>query len=1072
MTGRWKFLAAYGCSGLAALAYEVVWTRWLTLYMGHSTAAASTVFAAFMGGMGAGSAAIAHFAPRLSRRQALYAYAMLEAFVALAALAVPLALTASSPVLVWAYRDGAVGPLFPLVRLACCFVILVVPAAALGSTFPLAVRWFVPTGPRPGQLAGQLYAVNTFGAAIGTIAAGYFLIPAIGLNGTTLVGVAAGAISIALTLSTAKDAGDEASELTSQPPTSASGPRARVDRSGHGRGGRSASPALPETFWLAATVLALTGFATFMYEIAWTRVFAMIIGPSTYAIAATLTAFITGLAMGSLVGSRLAGRWLRPTLALSLALIGGAVAASLAAFEAGGPLLRFLVAHAGTADTFTAALWRHSLIVAALVAPTAVALGLAFPLSLQLAGGGHEPESRRLGTAYAINTLAAVAGALAAGFVAIPLVGLQQTLRVASALLLVGAAGVSVRSRFATRVRWKLLGLETAVVILVFVGPRWDRDLISSGMYMYARQIPQSLDVETALRAGTLLYYREGATATVSVRRLAGDISLAIDGKVDASTSGDMLTQKLLAHVPLLLHPDPRAVAIIGLGSGVTLASALVHPVASVDVVEISPEVVQASRYFSGANHHALDDARTRLIVGDGRSHLSLASRRYDVIISEPSNPWMAGVAALFTREFFEAARRRLAPGGIICQWAHTYDISDADLRSIVATFNSVFQNGAMWLVGDGDLLLVGSTEPTGVNLDNIAAAWNRQGVAADLAEVSVDDAFSILSMFIGGPQELRRYADGAALQTDDRMALEFSGPSALYAPAIRRENVSILRGLAREGSVPDAVARAMAAAGAAEWRHRGAMMFRAAAYDAAYDAYLTALRSDPGDGEALDGLVRSAVAVHRQADAMMTLRSFIEAHPRTIAIRVAASKLAAAGGSLTEATNLALDACQIEPVDPAALEQLASVYSDAGDVERLELAVDELQRRFPERAGSWYYAGAATFMRGQLPLALAQVTRAVALDPMRAAARNLEGAIQATRGDVVAARKAFEAALVLDARDSATYVNLGLLDLAAGNPSAAVSRFSEALVLDPGSTAAQQGLAESRSAPGGRAAK
>src|SRR4029453_11410116 len=183
------------------------------------------------------------------------------------------------------------------------------------------------------------------------------------------------------------------------------------------------------------------------------------------------------------------------------------------------------------------------------------------------------------------------------------------------------------------------------------------------------------------------------------------------DGKVDASNAGDMLTQRLLAHLPLLLHPNPQRVAILGLGSGVTLGSALTHGVSPGPALEISPEVVAASQFFNEENHRALENPRTRLIVGDGRTHLTLGREQYDVIVSEPSNPWMAGIASLFTREFFEAARARLGPGGVLCQWAHTYDISRRDLQSIVATFLSVFPEGTLWMVGDADVLLIGSTE-------------------------------------------------------------------------------------------------------------------------------------------------------------------------------------------------------------------------------------------------------------------------------------------------------------------------------------------------------------------------
>src|SRR6185503_16163808 len=194
-------------------------------------------------------------------------------------------------------------------------------------------------------------------------------------------------------------------------------------------------------------------------------------------------------------------------------------------------------------------------------------------------------------------------------------------------------------------------------------------------------------------------------------------------GKVDASNGGDMLTQRLLGLLPILLHGHARDICIIGLGSGVTVGSALAPgTVRRADVVEISPEVVEASRFFDRESGSALTRPGVRLIVGDGRSHLLLTPQRYDVIVSEPSNPWMSGVAALFTREFFEAARSRLNPDGLICQWAHTYDISPQDLQSIVATFASVFPQGTMWLVGEGDLLLVGAAGGSiTARLDHIA---------------------------------------------------------------------------------------------------------------------------------------------------------------------------------------------------------------------------------------------------------------------------------------------------------------------------------------------------------------
>src|SRR5262245_28073245 len=317
-----------------------------------------------------------------------------------------------------------------------------------------------------------------------------------------------------------------------------------------------------------------------------------------------------------------------------------------------------------SANFFSQLLRQATLLTATFVLPTTSCLGAAFPLALALVRKSERPAGR-FANVYAINTVGAVSGSLAAGFLLIPWLGLQSTLRFVC-LCLVGAAVLVAGWGRVPKHVLQVSGVALAVSLFVLVfSPPWDRDLLASGAYLYAAFAPKDLDLDTLLKAGTLLYYRDGASATVSVKRLTGTTTLAVDGKTDASNRGDMLTQKLVAHLPLLLHENPRDVAIVGLGSGVTLGAALRHPIARADVMEISPEVVEASQFFLDENHHALADSRTNLIVGDGRSHLLLSNRQYDVVISEPSNPWIAGVAALFTREFFLAARDRLAPGGI-----------------------------------------------------------------------------------------------------------------------------------------------------------------------------------------------------------------------------------------------------------------------------------------------------------------------------------------------------------------------------------------------------------------------
>lgn len=1117
MVGGWLFLAAYMCSGLAGLVYEVTWTRLLTLYMGHTTAAVSTVLAAFMGGLAIGAAAGGRAASRLTRERALYVYAGLELCVIAGAIGLPFALQGLHPILQWAYRDGSPGLLFPAVRLVSCLALLATPAALLGATFPMAVRWFVTNPEHPGREAGLLYAVNTVGAATGAAAAGFLLIPAIGISGTTLVGVAGSAVGAAVALVLARKASPSETveaELVSLDPVdnvrvdlersrtvdSRSGnteqrrrvsapagrrPRLRALRFGASAEARSPHderrrkpPPLRKTqparrersdlqprreyFGLAVVVVALTGLATFTYEVAWTRVLSMVMGPSTYAFAATLTAFITGIAAGSFAGSWVAGRTRQPGLFLAVALGAAAVAGSWAASVAGGSLPRRIMENlAAAADTSGALFLRHSIDGALVVVPLAVALGIAFPLALELAGGRNHPTARRLGTVYAVNTLAAVAGSLLAGFVAIPHAGLQNTIRATSGLLAAAAVLVAVRAIASRTVRVVSLLPVAAAMGLIAVTPAWDRELLASGMYKYAKNIARDLEPAPMLKAGMLLYYADGATGTVSVKRLTGKLSLAIDGKVDASTSGDMLTQKLLAHLPLLLHAHPSRVFIIGLGSGVTLASALVHPIETADVVEISPEVVEASRFFAAENRDALSDPRTRLIVGDGRSHLALASRHYDVIISEPSNPWMSGVAALFTREFFEAARSRLAPGGIICQWTHTYDITDADLRSIVSTFQSVFPNGTMWLVGSGDLLLIGSVDEQ-PQLENIWQAWQRPGVAADLEPLSLRTPFGILSLFVGGPEEMTRYGAGAAVQRDDRTALEFTGPFAVNSAAAAG-NIETLQRLLDGRERPPAVMRAFASATAGAWRDRAAMMLGVQAYAMAYDAFVRALSLDPTNSDVHAGFLRAAVGARRQADVERLLRSQIAEPPPGVASRVALSKLQAATGAFDAAVATAEEAVRIRPLDPRALEQLASLHADAGDGAKLAPLAAALQANFGDRPAAKYYAAAARFLAGDLAAALQLARDAVAADAANPAAHNLLGAVHASMGQRQEARESFEAARRLNPSDPSTYTNLGLLALDTGDRGTAAGLFAEALMLDPRSPAAREGLARAR---------
>jgi len=1056
------FIVLYLLSGAAALLYEVAWLRLLTLTMGHTSAAVGAVLTAFMGGLAIGAWLGGRISKHLVPRRALRIYAALEAAIALCALAMPFALSTTRPLLAWAYADGNGGALFDVVRLAISIALIALPAAAMGASFPVGIVVVRDPGfgirDSKGSDASELYAANTIGAALGAALTGFVLLPALGLFGTTLVGVALNAIAaVGAVFLSGADLLVPPKPLRGE---GGSGPRATADPKGP-----------PHTLILPAVALAISGLVALVYEVTWTRVLAMTLGPTTYAFSAMLVAFIAGLAIGSTAGAAFVPRTRQPAVWLGVAMIAGAAAALLAS-ACVDQLPVTIAATAGRADaSFTSVFALDVGLAIAMQLPMTIALGATFPFAIATASGTTEAEARAAAVVYAANTAGAIAGALVGSFVLIPQLGLQVSLQLAS--ILAALTGWFVAWRFSAnlphrrgrgpRVRSWSSALALAVIALALVAPQWNHTRLVSGAYRLA-PILAARDLETALDAGDLTYYREGAAGAVSVRELIGVRSLAIDGKVDASNGSDMLTQKLLAHLPLLLHDNPHSVYIIGLGSGVTLGAALTHPIDRAVVSEISPEVVAASNAFAAENHGALRDRRTRLVVGDGRSHLLLSGEQYDVIISEPSNPWMAGISTLFTREFFEAARRRLRPGGILCQWAHTYNISDADLRSIVATFLSEFPDGSAWLVGESDLLLIGSLSQVRAFEDGVAHAWARPGVATDLADVDVRDPFSVLTLFVARGMDLRAYAANAPVQSDDRLALEYSAPRAIYG-RYQNANIDRLRAAAARAHAPAAIAAIRANATAASWRDRAAMQMKAESPELAYQDYLEALKIAPEDATVLAGYVGAAAASSRLDAAERLLREQIARKDSAIA-EVELSRVLAARGDVKAAVTAAQRAAALDPSNDRALEQFASVLADDRNDAALEQLTALLVRTGATRPVTLYAQMRLAQLRGHFEQAAVFGERLMSsgADAENAARNyNLLGIAYDSLGDHDRARRAFEQSLRIAPRAPAVLMNLGLTELRSGHADAAENRFSEALYLYPTLTPARDGLAQAR---------
>ena len=1038
-------------SGCAALLYQLIWTRAIGLVMGHSLTAVATVVALFMAGLGTGSALAARFVDR-RRLAPARLYALLELGIAVSALLVPLLLGAATPLLQRVYDpSNADAAALVLLRLASSAAVLLVPTTLMGATLAVLVAVAAPETRRVGVTAGRLYAWNTAGAIAGSLGGALFLLPALGMRGT--LAFAAGLNVIAALVVGRRRTPEPLAEAE---PAPAPAPSAKRRKKKEKQEREDTPENLPLWVTIAAAVVA--GFAGIANEVAWTRALVLLIGPTAYAFAFILTAVVAGIALGSAAASALLPRLRRVTPALGCALVSSALLSLLVTHRIGASILlvgEFVRANADHMDV----LLRAELgFVLALLVPPAAFTGAVFPLAARLVAEQVGGAARPIGILYAWNTLGAIAGSLAAGFALLPAFGLERTLL--GLALLQGALGALVF--LAPRPSGiRALGAAAAVAMLGLAFSRvapWDRELLAGGVYKYAAYTAGGATVEQTIRAGELLSYEEGALATVSVKRLGGTLSLAIDGKVDATSSGDMATQRLLAHVPMLLHRNPRRVMVIGLGSGVTAGSALSHPVERVDAVEILPEVARAARRFAKANHEALDDPRLRLIVADGRNHVLLSRDSYDVIISEPSNPWMAGVSALFTRDFFALAKRRLAEGGLFCQWAHVYNLSEQDLKTVIAGFSDVFPEAALFLINEGDVLLVGGGGPLPLDRASLERRIGEGRVGLDLREIGVVDPFVFASLYTLSPQGLRRLAAGAARHSDDRPILEFRAPRALHENT-GRTNAQLLIAAGREAPRPEPWAELVRNPGAVQLAARARMLERAEGDYWAFELYEQAIAKEPRSLPALEGYARCAVRSDRIAVAEKRLRELGET-AAPVEARIALGLLLTNAGRTEEALAALQGALERDPKQRRALILAAEVQEQAGHLEAMEGLARQALSVAPGDIEAEALLASAALGKGLKLAAIAIADRVLARDPNETRALQVAAFARAD-DDRAGARRFLERLVEAEPDIPGHWANFGAFELAGKDYRAAVRLFETAADLNPGDPRAYLGLRE-----------
>ena len=781
-------------SGFSGLVYEIVSVRLLRLVMGNTTFAISAVLTAFMGGLALGSYVGGRIADR--RHDLLRVFAVLEGSIALYFFFAPWLFDSAQPVYRWVYQNTETSfVLLSLLRFVLCGLLLLVPTTLMGATLPVLSRLVVRRSSDLGASVGTLYAVNTFGAVLGVAGSGFVLIPNVGVSRTLHLACAASAAVSAAAFLLYRRLGDTG-QLAAAPAAARPGAtRPGATRPAAG-GGKSAAPAAAGRWSYGRRDLhallvayAAAGLAALVYEVAWSRVLTLLIGSSVYAFSLMLTAFIFGLAFGAALIARFVDRLGDPMKTLAGVEIAVGVSALVVV-----PLIDRLPLWVTrlifyTKDSFVhLQLMEFALALAIMLVPTTL-MGAAFPLVNRLFYEAAHGVGRTVGTVYSANTIGAIFGSFAAGFLLIPLVGIQGTIY--AAVLINVAAGcvlVGLSKSLSPRARAAAVGLAAAGALAAMaVTPAWDPNRMSFGPFLQAVRASDDVilsagKLQQRLQAKQVVLHSEGVSTTITVKRRGQLLTLYVNGKPDASSATDLPTQFMLAHAPMLLHPNPRRVLVIGLASGITLGAAGQHPAETLDCAEIAPGMIRAARLFDPYNHQILDDPRVTIFIADGRNHLALSNRPYDVIVSEPSNPWLAGVADLFTVEFFQICRKRLDEGGIACVWLESYAIDEPSFRTVLATFHQVFPDMMIWSSRASDFLLVGCKGNLAVDYRRLVERLADPKIAGDLRRIQVRTVVDLLGNIVADAAGVAAYSAGAPIHTDDNALLEFSSPRSLFA--------------------------------------------------------------------------------------------------------------------------------------------------------------------------------------------------------------------------------------------------------------------------------------------------
>lgn len=819
-------------SGFSSLIYQVVWNRLLVFLFGSTTFATASVLAVFMTGLAAGSFIGGRLCMKTARP--LLWYGILEGIVGIWALAVPHLLESAVPLykMIWAYRS--VGFLFPILRLCVAGAVLVIPTACMGATLPLLAKYVSNNPNTVGKQVGSLYAINTFGAVGGASLAGFFLLPVFGLHAAICI---AAAINIILFLVVAylsrsaetrlaaetdpsaatetqatsnTELADEIAQHISAPSSSSTVPQAAeqsVETANLAKAAESAeaeksqanetSPPVsagaqrpPLSLNQVRTMIALFGLSgaiSMIYEVGWTRALLLVIGSSTYAFTCMLTTFLIGIFLGSWLCARVIDKRKDPVLVFAVIEIAIAVFAMVAMMFYNALPAAVLIMAPVFKGSPELAIFVKFLLAASTFVPLTLGLGATFPAVVKSCVRALDEVGESVGTIYSANTLGAIGGALLAGFVLVPILGVEKMLVFAAAInMLIGVVALFMASTVSSKTRTTSTVVAALLCLFAIIYPNiWDRTLL-----LLAQPLRRNNQTNAAigllfektrrqlLGDLKLIYYEDGVSATVGVFKHSNPPQhvLITNGNIDGNDTADMCTQSLVAILPLVLRPKAETDCIIGWGTGVSAGASALFPLKDIVNIELEQKVLDASKYFHKVNHKAEEDPRCKIEFNDGRNFLLASDKKYDVIVSEPSNPWQVGVCNLFTKEFFKICHAQLNQNGVLSNWAQSTEVSPTNIRAIVSSMKSQFTNVAAFRSGRyPDIILLASDTPIKFDYSRVKEVYAKKEIKDELTGYGIVSPEAMLACLIATPASTTQLSANVPVNTDDHNYFEYS---------------------------------------------------------------------------------------------------------------------------------------------------------------------------------------------------------------------------------------------------------------------------------------------------------